>query len=175
LNKGLSDHLMQPLAWVEDPAAPYFTDRPGHDAFAALILWAAYDEQPSLRVPTRTPSDYGKDPAYVASNAEGFRSRYGQLLHEVEIWLPATFSFTFRGAHLGQGDVGLGSTHGLLEQLHELNDRTWRLKPGDLGAILQAGVERGAPLDAAARFGYSIVEKLAGVAVEVHLPMKLDY
>ena len=63
----------------------------------------------------------------------------------------------------------------LLEQLHELNDRTWRMAAGDLESILINGAEKDAPLEAAARFGYAVMEKLARTAVEVQLPMELDY
>jgi hypothetical protein len=90
-------------------------------------------------------------------------------------WLPASIPFTFRGAHLGEGDVGLGSTHTLLEQLHELNARTWQLTEGELARILTAGVDKSTPLEASARFGYAVVETLAKAAVEMRLPMKLDY
>jgi hypothetical protein len=175
LNRSLAQHLEEPIAWIEDPAAPYWTDRPGHDPYNALVLWAAYAEQPSLRCPSRVPSDYGKDPAYIASNTKGFTSSVGQLIHEVEIWLPAPFAFTFRAAHLGEGDIGLGSSFTLLDQLRNLNARTWQLSAAALGDLLTAGLAKDASLEAAARFGYAVVEKLAVASTEGRVPMKLDY
>jgi hypothetical protein len=175
LNQGLGQHLGSPIAWVEDPSAPYDTDRPGHHAYEALILWAAYAEQSTLSRPDRVPHDYGNDPAYVASTAVGFRSRYGQIVHDVEMWLPAEFSFTFRGAHLGEGDIRMGSSHELLTQLRDLNDKTWRLSESDLTRVLAEGSEKDAALHVAARFGYAVMEKLAARAVAMSVPMRLDY
>jgi hypothetical protein len=47
LGGALAPYLAEPLAWNETPEAPWFTGRPGWDGFGALVLWAAYAEQPT--------------------------------------------------------------------------------------------------------------------------------
>lgn len=103
LSAGLVKNLASPLDWSEGATTPYFTDKPASDCYGALLLWAAYSEHEDLRRPAANPlclpgrktGDWHDDPAYQRSVAEGYRTRYGQLLHDVEIWLPADYSFTF--------------------------------------------------------------------------------
>jgi hypothetical protein len=175
LRTSLAAHTPEPIAWSEDPAGAYTTDRPGHGPYGALLLWAAYLEHPGLKRPIAVPEDFSADPAYVASNAEGFRSRFGQLLHDVEIWLPGRFAFTFRGGHLGDGDIGMGSCFALLDQLRELNSATWKLSEAARKEVAFAGIEQDATLEAAARFGFAVLEPLAVAATLGPWPMKLDY
>lgn len=175
LNRGLADKLKHPIEWQEDPSGEYLTDRPGHDGYAALILWAAYAEEPSLTPPARVPSDYGEDPAFKAVAAEARKSAYGQLLHEVEIWLPVAFPFSCVVPHLGEGEVGVGSVPTMREQLQSLNDHTWRANPADLERWRAAQPDRRGPLEAAAQFGFAVVEHVTRWAAEHRVPMKLDY
>ncbi len=76
LDGALAPHLAEPLSWNETSEVPWFTDRPGWDGFGALVLWAAYAEQPTLRRPAVLPTEWDDDAALVRSNADGFRSRY---------------------------------------------------------------------------------------------------
>jgi len=43
--------------------------------------------------------------------------------------------------------------------------RTWQLSAAALGDLLTAGLAKDASLEAAARFGYAVVEKLAGIVM----------
>lgn len=183
LSGGLAQHLASPLDWEESGPTPYFTDKPGWDSYGALLLWAAYSEHGDLRRPAANPlclpdrktGDWHGDPAYQRSVAEGFCTRYGQLLHDVEIWLPAGYDFTF-GAPWVTGDSRrFGACGALASLLDDLNARTWRANETELAAWRRAGADFGAPLEIAAKFAYALVRDLAGKAAENRLPMLLDY
>lgn len=183
LSAGLAQHLAAPLDWDESASTPYFTDKPAWDCYGALLLWAAYSEHSDLERPTANPlclserktGDWHGDPAYQRSIGDGHRTRYGQLLHDVEIWLPASYDFTF-GAPWVTGDARrFGSARALVAQLDDLNNRTWRATPDDLVRWQRDGADFGAPLEVAAQFGFAVVMDLAGKASEAQLPMLLDY
>lgn len=183
LSAGLASNLASPLDWNETGPTPYFTDKPAWDCYGALLLWAAYSEHDGLErpganptcLPDRKTGDWRGGPAYRRSIAEGYRTRYGQLLHDVEVWLPADFDFTF-GAPWVTGDARrFGACSTLVTQLDDLNARTWRATQAEFTAWRRAGADFGAPLEVAARFAFALVRDLAGRAAENRLPMLLDY
>jgi hypothetical protein len=177
LSRELGADLRQGLDWDEAPEAPYFTDKPAWDGYWGVVLLAAYDEHPELPRPARVTLDRpNEDPALRASNAEGFRSRYRQLLDPgVELWLPCSFEFTFRAQDIGGRNIGIGSSMALLQQLRDLNGRTLRGSPEELAVWHRENAEHGAPFDATARFGLALLLHLAEQSVTHRLPMKLDY
>ena len=175
LNVGLRPHLTAPLTWNEGMTPSYFTDKPAWESYAALLIWAAHEEHRGLPLPSVAPEDWSADVAVCRSQAEGFRSRYGQLLHGAELWLPGDFSFTFSAGDLGGDAVTIGCVHALVSQLRDLNDRTWKANAAEVSEYLRLGAERGAPLETSARFGFAVFMKLAESAAEHHLPLKLDY
>lgn len=183
LSAGLAAHLAAPLDWDESGSTPYFTDKPAWDCYGALLLWAAYSEHGDLVKPLANPvcspegemGDWHRDPAFQRSVAEGYRTRYGQLLHDVEVWLPAGYDFTF-GAPWVTGDPRrFGACGALVSQLDDLNARTWRATPEDLVEWRRNGADHGAPLEVAAQFAFGLMRDLAGKATEGRLPMLLDY
>jgi hypothetical protein len=175
INGGLGENLEAPLAWNESPDAPFFTDKPGWTCYDDLRLWAAYEEHPDLSRPTDHAADMSSDPAYAASTAEDFRSRYFHLLSGAEIWLPCDFSFTFRGPDLSENTVTFGSSVQLVRELEELNHRTWKADDQTLATWPKEWFECGTPLDRGARFAFSIFLALGRQSVKHRLPMKLDY
>jgi len=56
LSAGLGDNLDRPLDWDESASAPYFTDKPAWDGYAALLLWASYADHPDLKNPREHPT-----------------------------------------------------------------------------------------------------------------------
>jgi hypothetical protein len=175
LNLDLEPHLNAPLDWSEGMTPPYFTDKPAWDCYSALMIWAAHEEQRDSDLPAVAPDDWTTDIAYQRSLAEGFTSRYAQLLYGPEIWLPGDFNFTFGATDLGGNEVSIGSVDVLLSQLRDLNSRTWNMDDTAINKILQLGAEFGAPLETSARFACAVFLKLAEAAVKHQLPMKLDY
>jgi len=79
LAASLSSHLPEPLAWDESPTSPYFTDKPTWDGYIGLALWAAYEENPKLRIPVELPDDFDKDPAIKRSMNTGSRTAYPDI------------------------------------------------------------------------------------------------
>lgn len=75
---------------------PYFTDKPAWDCFSGLLAWAAHEEHRDSVLPTVAPDDWStNDAVQRSSQAEGFKSRYGQLLHGPELWLPGSSASLF--------------------------------------------------------------------------------
>jgi len=175
LGHALGEKITTPLAWNEAEEVMYFTGRPGWDGFGSLVLWAAYAEQPSLRRPRELVEEWDEDPALVRSNADGFTSRFSHLVHNVELWLPSPFEFTFEAEDIGGSKIVMGSAITLRRQLAELNTGTWKASED-----LVAGWAKHAPgkddgLDVRAQHAFGILFDLAKVAAEHRLPMKLDY
>lgn len=175
LNIGLGDNLDQPLEWEESLSTPYFTDKPAWDCYSSLLLWAAYSEHPELTVPFDCIKDWSADEAYIRSTNPEFRSKYGALLYDVEMWLPSKFDFVFKGPNANGATIGFGSAVALLEQLNELNSRTWGADEATLVQWRKHPVDNLAPLEEGAKFAFAIFHWLASAAVEHKLVIKLDY
>ena len=163
------------LDWGEGLDKPYFTDKPAWDCYAALLLWAAYEEHPDAPRSAIAPDDWTTDAAFRRSTKTHFQSRYSQLLYDIEMWLPAEFSVTFRAPGVAGVEIGIGSSPTLLAQLDELNRRTWCADERTLADWRREGADYGAPLETSARFGFSIMHSLGSASVANGLPMLLDY
>jgi len=176
LADALTEHVDNAVDWDESPESAYFTDKPTWDCWADLLLWAAYDEHPEHERPDELVTDWRQDPAYEASNTDDFESRYPQLLRrDLELWLPSDFPFVFSTMGLTGKEVTIGSSVRLLNELRSLNERTWEASPQVVGHWSRTGVPPGAPLEAGARYAFSLLLGLAEKSIEFRLPMKLDY
>ena len=94
LTNTLGNDLSGALDWDESDESLYFTDKPTWDGYAALALLAAHAEHPEFAWPEEVPEHWDQDPAWIASTAEGSRTRYRQILTP-ELWLPGAFEFVF--------------------------------------------------------------------------------
>lgn len=174
LAKALGDRLSAPLEWDETEAAPWFTHRPGWDGFGSLVLWAAYAEHPTLRLPEILPEEWDDDVALTLSTAEGFRSRYSHLVRNVEMWLPVAFEITFEGEDVEGRRAVMGSVTTLRRQLADLNASTWKASAADIAAWGQMPPER-RTVEGCARYAFALLTDLAQRAHGERLPMKLDH
>jgi hypothetical protein len=183
LSAALSKSLTSPLNWNETANSPYFTDKPAWDCYGALLLWSAYSEHLDLSRPVanplckedRTIGDWRGDPAYHRSAAEGSGTRFGQILRDVETWLPASFNFTFAAPWVTGDTRRFGSSTTLVAELDDLNSHTWRAKQEEFALWRRNGADFGAPLETSAQFAFAILRTMAGDAVTHGLPMLLDY
>ena len=175
LDAALAPHLAEPLSWNEAPEAPWFTDQLGWDGFGALVLWAAYAEQPTLRRPAALPKEWDDDAALVRSNADGFRSRYSHLVRNVELWLPTTLDFTFEAEDVDGRRIIVGSSTTLRRQLGELNAATWKMDEDEMTALARRRPPDRPSLEVAARHAMAVIGGLVRQAVQHRLPVKLDY
>jgi hypothetical protein len=175
LAQALGARIQAPLDWDETDEARWFTDRPGWDGFGSLVLWAAYAEHPSLRLPETLPEEWDhEDVALRRSTAEGFKSRYSHLVRNVEMWLPVAFEITFEGEDVSGHRVVMGSVSTLRRQLADLNASTWKASTTEVAGWARARPERGG-VEECARFAFSIFCELARLAEVERLPMKLDH
>src|SRR5262245_15002254 len=175
LSESLGNNIAWPLDCDETLDAPYFTGRPGWDGFGSLGLWAAYAEHPPLRLPPSLPEEWDNDDALLSSNRAGFRSRYSHLVRNVELWLPSPFEFTFEGEDVDGRRVVIGSIMTLCRQLEELDAATWNAAAGAIASWAHVPPAQNAALELCARYAFAILLGLARQAVELRLPMKLDY
>lgn len=169
------DLLEEPLSWSEEPGDPCFVGRPTSRGVGALQLWAAYAEHPGLPVPKRLPKDWMEDPALKASLADGFPSRYPQLLFGVDIWLPVRAGEIFDGYHPVEEDEEsrYGSLPALVEELQDLNVRTWCASEETLARWRQQGPDPEGSLEGMARHAYALFVDLARKAGQAGFPMLL--
>jgi hypothetical protein len=107
--RGLGEALSMPLDWPEDGTAPYATDKPDWDGYGAVVLLAAYDDQPEL-APTRKqrlgrpqvnddPLSFADAPAYKAIQSQPETTRYPSIVLNAEWWLPAPVPPVFGAPH----------------------------------------------------------------------------
>ena len=175
LSVGLQAYLEDPLDWDESASAPCFRGSLDWEGYAGLLLWAAYAEHPELERPLAPAVEWESDPAWQASNAQGFESRYGQLLYGPELWLPCPFGFTFRAADPWDDEVTIGSSLALLAELEALNAATWAADAPTVKAWRRAGPPQGEPtLEGCARHGFAVFLGLAERSASHALPMVLD-
>jgi hypothetical protein len=172
----LKESITDPFEWDESSDAPYATDQLTRDALWALRLWAAYTEHPDLPRPTGPVADPAADPAFLRGNNPEGTSAYHQVVRDIDLWLPWSFAFTFRGeTPAGGGKVGLGSVPTLRSQLAELNQKTWRASSeATLAAWRKEIPPPGAPIEAAAKHAFGVLYPLAALAEKRRLLIKLD-
>jgi hypothetical protein len=162
------------LVWSEEASSPYFTDKIGWPAFGALSLAAAYSDNPNAELPTSFTPQWGRDPIYEASVADGSGTRFPHLLCSPELWLPGNFMPVRCSDPLGDTRV-VSSTAGLISDLLTLNANTWDATPQTANTWSLEALTEDAPLDALARFGFAVLLRLALESDEHVIPMKLDY
>lgn len=172
MNAALGAHLRSPLDWRESRDTPYFTHRPGYDAYGALLLWAAYTEV-GKSPPERYSGEWFSDPVYKECSTPKPGQKSRALLCGA-LWLPADFEFGFQAQNLTGDQVEIRSNRSLLDALKWLNDSTFRLSPDQLRQAACDNYEDDAPLSDLARFGLAVFHEMAEKSVEHHLPILLD-
>ena len=172
LNEALAARLKEPLDWPEDNDGDYFTDKPGWEAYGALMLWAAHEEHPEFETPEILPEDWVADPAHELSLPEDSLTRYPTLLR-CDFWLPGEYSFTSQGKAPNETDVTFGFSAALRDELVELNARTWCAD--EISGWLAYGKKREDGLEDCAKFAFAVFYALAGIANKYNQPMVLDW
>lgn len=161
--------------WSEAEDTPYLTRKITWEGFTALTLWAAYEEHPDLPRPAALPDSAGEDPALERSCVDLSASRYPQLLGGNEIWLPGDDNRTFRAADVCGEKKDIGFLAELVNELRELNHRTWGADSETIRRWSLGPPEDRAALEANARFGFAILWLMGATAYHHRFPMLLDY
>jgi hypothetical protein len=173
--------------WDDRPDGEYYTDKPGWEGYGAVILLAAYDEQPALApgakvkrlIGTRTvaavaPGDFGEAEAFKAASASP--ARYPTLLRGAEWCLPIVGGPVLFAAPTPRGrQVTMGHVDRLLDELKVLNQRTLKLSPAEMEAARQAGPTDPGSLEGMAAFGLSVVMPTAEFAAAHRVAWIMDY
>lgn len=175
MTEGLGEFLNEPLEWDESIEAPYFTDRPHWDGYAGLLLLAAHEENPEFDPPQNISAKWAEEPALRKSKSAEFAGTEYLHLLSSEMWLPTRFPFTFLFKDLTGHELYIGSAPRLLEELHVLNERTFKGTEDDRVKWRLDVPEPGGSFEVAAKFGLAVFIELAERAIENRLPLKLDY
>jgi hypothetical protein len=171
--------------WDEDMAADYYTDKPDWDGYGAVLLLAAYDEHPELKpkpqrtflrrskVPTVDPRQFRQTEAFKA--AAQSPARYPTLLLGAEWCLPIKGGPpVFRASTPTGRETAMGHTDRLLEELNQLNQRTFKLSPKDLYA-LQGEPDRSPSFEEASAVGLGVLTEVAEFAAARRVTWIMDY
>lgn len=171
---GLSEALGKELHWNESPEAPYYTDKPAWDGYGSLQVLAAYEERGKGKLPRQAVTEWEHDKQWRKVAAGGWLPRYGHL-YAPQLWLPVELDGPFQSVDAGGNELAIGSSVGLVSQLRELNERTYRGTADELSRWRHKGAEADGPFDDSARFGLAVFLELAEKSVSDRLPMRLDY
>lgn len=172
---GIGEALGDPLDWPEGPQMPYRTDKPDWDGYGAVVLLAAYDEQPDLRGDTDRPGAYGEALAYQRASQQP--EYYYSLLAGAEWWLPLQTDPVVIEAPPPAGEpVRMSSIDRLCAELRLLAERTAIFTDLDVVEVRRAGPPaEGASVEDVARFGLAVMLELAEYAAESWQPLIMDY
>ncbi|MBY0112048.1 MAG: hypothetical protein K2Y21_04445 [Phycisphaerales bacterium] len=176
--RGLASSLSLSSIGSEDTALPYFTDKPAWDGYGGLILQAAYADQgldTACRQEAITTDNWDKDPALNRYADLSVETLYPQLLLGGEIWLPISSPSVFRSVDAAGNQRVFGNCGKLLNELDQLNAQTWRADIATRDGWHRQGLDHGSSLEVAAKFGWSVMHRLATEAVRHNLAIILDY
>lgn len=174
--------------WVDRAEADYETDKPDWDGYGAVVLLAAYEEQPDLvpgsatrrglrrsTVKAVVPREFPDAPAFKAATKAP--ARFPTLIGGAEWCLPlAGGPDLFAGTAPGGNEVVMGRVDTLHRELVELNRATLQLSPAQLAEAREEGPpEAGAPVEAVAPFGLAVLLAMAEYAVAHRVAWIMDY
>lgn len=175
-------------AWDDRPDGEFLSDQPGWWGYGAVLLLAAYDEQPALApgmkvkrllgsrtVPAVAPEEFGQAEAFqVAAQAP---TRYPTLLRGAEWCLPVEGGPVLFAAPTPFGkEVTMGHVSQLHAELMMLNERTLQLDPEGLAKARRNEDEPDMnSFEAMAPFGLSVLLGTAEFALEHRAAWILDY
>lgn len=172
--------------WNEDVTAEFYTDQPGWHGYGAVVLLAAYDEQPTLapgakaglfrsRIPAVSPDRFGEAQAFKVASQRP--ARYPTLLLGAEWCVPLIGGPTVFLAPTPNGrQITMGHVDRLVEELDSLNQRTLRLSDSDLEAARFAGPLSPNPsVETVAPFGLGVLIAVARFAASHRVAWIMDY
>jgi hypothetical protein len=158
----------------EDDGAPLAAEL-GWGPYGALVLWAAYTEQPQLARPALEPLEWHKDAALARSLVPGFRSRFPALVRGVEVWLPYEGPALVDLPGPAGDDVPAAGLAALAAELGALNGSTWAVGTDEALAWRDGVDHESTRLEDLARRGYAVFLGLCEHASRRSLALWLDY
>jgi hypothetical protein len=172
LVRGLGPQAPADLDWDESRSAPYFTDRPGWDAYTALVLLAACTAcgEP---MPERLPEDALVADVVLRTHHSEMR-RAHRSITLAQLWLPGSFEFSFDFVDLCREKIHISSIAGLVLDLDHLMAKNG-ISETDLAAALQGGPGENPTAFKIARFGLAVFRHVALDARKNQLPLMLSF
>ncbi len=170
LAQRLGEQMTGRLDWDESNASLWMCEQPTWTGYGGLVLFAAYTERPDLAPAAIDIDAWAADAAYKAARADD-ESTYLHL-YRAEMWVPAAFPWPIRMEGLTRNTVAVGSLTALVEELADLNARTWEV---DLRPDALTPPEVSTDFEAAAWRGFSVFYDMARRAKWHGLPMVMDY
>jgi hypothetical protein len=76
----------------------------------AILLWAAYQENSDLRIPSQIPEDFAKDPATRLNMDANSWTIHPALMSNASFWLPVRFAFVFEAPDTAGREVTIASS-----------------------------------------------------------------
>jgi hypothetical protein len=172
LKNGLRENAPDDLDWSEERDAPYFTDRPGWDGYAGLVLLAASTACNSP-LPPFLPKDALNSDIIVRAQGTAFGGAYRSII-QAQLWLPAAFDYSFDFVDFCDQKVHVASVRSLEADLRALQQAHQITEP-QLQKSLKDAYEDSADFMSVARFGLAILLKIASEAAAHKLPIMLSY
>ncbi len=169
----VSDALGQPLDWVEDVEAPYFTDKPAWDGYGSLQVLTASVECGEQTRPAVGVEQWSENDVWRRAT-EAKRPRFAHFYFP-ELWLPVDLEYVFEAGDLAGNRIAIGSSIRLLDDLRAINEATFVGAEDDFASWRANGAEHGGPFEDTARFGLAVFLELGSKSVEQRLPIRLDY
>lgn len=182
------------VPWPEDNEKPYFTNKPGWDAFGAMLLVAAchsYGEP----VPPAVSKNWKFTEHPLIKRLSEDKEKVWSLFKGADWWLPLPDSFMFQ-APLPTGDQAvIATTAALRLELEKLNSMAWQADeeticdwsrtegyPADVdagsdGTLSERDHQDSMQYDtwSLAKFSFSIFYQALKFAEENQVPVLLDY
>lgn len=172
INEALAPHGLKELDWSEADDTEYFTDRPGWDGYAGLLLWAAYAERPNEEPPLELPESWADDRVYQSVMEDEQRIHFVTILL-ASLWLPGDFDFCFKFPGLTDEELMIGSCRGLRDQLHELEGKPLKWQQPD--SLQNSRNDSVLTFEEAAKAGRACFYALAEKAAQNRLPLVLSF
>jgi hypothetical protein len=131
-------HLIkQGLKWSEAGSTPYLARKPDHDGRSALVLAAAYAENPELATPANLPKTNETDPAYAAVSQNYLQSIVSIL--ECHMFLPSAENFLIAGRDAVGTKRFITSTANLALALDTVNHAHWQADEAQISRWAERG------------------------------------
>ncbi|MCX7893245.1 MAG: hypothetical protein N2544_12870 [Burkholderiales bacterium] len=175
VDRALAARGLAALARGAGADAPETGEALGWGAYGALVMWAAYADQPARTRPLMEPDEWHKDPAVLACAAPGFASHFPTLVRGVELWLPGGFDAVLEIPAPGGDVLDAGSTGELARELEDLNAATWAATGAEIRGWTDTVDAQSPRVDDLARRGLAAFVRAAARARAGAIAVWLEY
>lgn len=177
--------------WVENNAAPYYTDKPDWDAYGALLLYGACKKY-RLDVPETVEKNWNFNQHEILQAAFVDENLSWTLYRGTAWWLPVDQMLSFQYKTPNNVDIAFGTTGALLEELRCINAMGWNANETEIlswqhneGYPVETEIVNGQHqkiatyneynTESLAKYAYSLLYQAAIYSRDNRVPIILDY